>query len=203
MYRIRKGGTLKVEILLCDKLDDAIIAYIVKKWNEVNLDIKPGRTIIQKVVYFLKAKGLPISYSFEIYRYGPYSQELYYRMDDLIVDNIIKDVSDRKDRSEYIPGDEIDNLINTFKPKIEPLTKDIDLIVQVFNNMGPGLLELLSTIHYLQTSFTKHYKESPSKETVVNKVLELKKSKFDKEIIEKVYDKMEEAGLFNWNFSDL
>ncbi len=201
MFKTRKGGTLIMTILLCDKLDDAIIAYIVKKWNEVNLKVKPGRTIIQKVVYFLKAKGIPINYDFEIYRYGPYSQELYYRMDDLIVDNIIKDVSKRKDRSEYISSDEIDVLIDNFKSELEHLTEDIDLIVQVFNNIEPSLLELLSTIHYLQTSFTKYYKKAPSREIVVNKVLELKKTKFSKSKVEDVYDIMEEVGLFNWDYS--
>jgi uncharacterized protein YwgA len=79
-----------MEILLCNRFDDAVIAYIIKKWNELS-DVPLGRTIIQKLCYFVKSKGVPMRYDFDMYHYGPYCQDLYYRMDDMTADNVVKD----------------------------------------------------------------------------------------------------------------
>lgn len=54
---------------------------------------------MQKVCYFLKAKGVPLDYAFEMYHYGPYSQELYFRLEELVADGIIEDMSSTPKKS--------------------------------------------------------------------------------------------------------
>ena len=56
-----------MSILLCNSFDDAIIAYVVKKWSNEETDIVLGRTMVQKICYFLKAKGIPLAEHKSIY----------------------------------------------------------------------------------------------------------------------------------------
>jgi|GEM_PF-4107077 len=67
-------------ILLSNSFDDAVIAYTAKQWYNTPDHINLGRTILQKICYFIKSKGVPIDFEFDIYHYGPYSQVVIQRV---------------------------------------------------------------------------------------------------------------------------
>jgi len=178
--------------------EDALITYVVKKWDS---KIELGRTVMQKLCYFLKAKGVPINYSFEMYHYGPYSQELYFRLDELKTYGIIKDVSETSNRSVYAPGDKDSKVLDKYSELLKKYESDIDSILNLFDDFRPADLELLATIHYFKTSYTKFHKKNVDvdKKFVISKVKEAKNNKFDDLLISKAYDALEAAGLFEWN----
>jgi hypothetical protein len=186
-----------MSLLFCDSFDDAIVAYIIKRWPNYS-QVKIGRILIQKISYFVKAKGIPLNYSFDMYHYGPYSQELYFKMDELQADGIIVDQCDHHNRSEYIPGEEIDTLLKKYSDPINAVAEEIDQILSMFRQLTPTDMELIATVHYFQNTFSKFYKKHPPKDTVIEKVYSTKQGKFDKKIISAAYDALENAGLYNW-----
>lgn len=195
-----------MDILLCNKLDDAIVAYMVKKWNELS-DIPLGRTIIQKLCYFIKSKGVPIDYDFDMYHYGPYSQNLYYRMDDMTADSIVKDENAinilnsnvKSSKSKYIPGDNVEKLLSKYSDDLSKFTSAIDKVIDVFYEFDPTGLELLSTIHFFQTTLSDFYNKPANKDEVIMKVKKAKCEKFKDDSISKAYDALQDAGIFDWN----
>ncbi|HHV99137.1 MAG TPA: hypothetical protein GXX36_06135 [Clostridiaceae bacterium] len=195
-----------MDILLCDKLDDAIVAYIVKKWNELS-EIPLGRTIIQKLCYFVKSKGVPLDYDFDMYHYGPYCQNLYYRMDDMTADGVVIDENAvsilnsnfKTGKSKYLPGDNIDKLLSMYQDDISRFTETIDSVINVFREFDHTELELLSTIHFYQTTLTNFYGKPANKSEVIVKVKNAKGEKFKDDLISRAYDALKEAGIFNWN----
>ncbi|MDD2422388.1 MAG: hypothetical protein PHU78_09670 [Heliobacteriaceae bacterium] len=186
-----------MSILLCDSFEDAVITYVVKNWGNGQTNIPLGRTLIQKICYFLKAKGIPLDFKFDIYHYGPYSQELYSRMDELVADGIVIDRSEQKSKSVYKPGENTDELMN--QHDISQYIDEIDDIIKLFNQFHPTEMELLATIHYLQTTATKYYGTAPTKNEVVEKVLTVKRDKFSQELISRAYDALKQADLFAWD----
>lgn len=176
--------------------EDAVVAYVAQQWNQTATQL--GRTVMQKVCYFLKAKGIPIDYTFEMYHYGPYSQELYFRMDELVADDVLEDISHTPQKSVYVPGDRCSEILSEYSDSLAPYRQDIDQIIALMTSFGPVDLELLATIHYFHTSYGKYYKSPPSKDFVIKKVLETKKNKFAMDLISRAYDALQSAGLFEW-----
>lgn len=194
-----------MDILLSNRFDDAIVAYIVKKWNEIS-DIPLGRTIIQKLCYFVKSKGVSLDYDFDMYHYGPYSQNLYFRMDDMIADHVVIDenainsnVKIRRSSSKYLPGANVDKLLNMYNEDLSKITATIDNVVNVFHKFGHTDLELLSTIHYFQTTLSDFYNKPADEKEVIMKVQKAKGNKFNDELISKAYNTLKEAGIFEWS----
>jgi uncharacterized protein YwgA len=189
---------MKTNILICNGFDDAVVAYVVKKWNEKS-NIPLGRTIIQKICYFIKSMGVPLEYTFDMHHYGPYSQTLYFRMDDMVADNIVIDNKSygigKAEKSEYKPGENNDELIDMYSDKLGEFTWAADKVIDLFCQSNHTTLELLSTIHFLHASLTNFYGKSPEKDEVVRKVNEVKKEKFSIEEITKAYDTLKEAGI--------
>ncbi|KKM11066.1 hypothetical protein SY88_10430 [Clostridiales bacterium PH28_bin88] len=177
--------------------EDAVVAYVARQWESTTTQL--GRTVMQKVCYFLKAKGVPIDYTFEMYHYGPYSQELYFRMDELVADGILEDMSVTPSKSVYVTGDRDKEILDRHWNLLEPYREDINQIIKLLTNFRPVDLEMLATIHYFQTSYAKFYKNPPAKEFVIAKVVETKKDKFDSDLISRAYDALQSAGLFAWN----
>lgn len=183
--------------MLSKRWEDALIAYAIKEWL-LRSHTEIGRTIVQKIAYFLKAKGVPMDYDFDIYHYGPYSQELYYRMDDLLVDSVIIDRSASSSRSSYVPGPEIEEVIHLYEKDIRRYQQEIADVINMFSDLRPNQMEILATIHYFHVALKRFYGKSPDKELVVKRVFEVKGEKFEREVISRIYDTMNKAGLLVW-----
>jgi len=192
-------GDENLMILLSNSFDDAVLAYAAKQWYNTPGNINLGRTILQKIGYFIKSKGVPIDFEFDIYHYGPYSQELYNRVDQLLLDNILVDESGQPSKSIYKPGSHSEELINMHHDELDKYVNDIETVIRVFSRLNPTQMELLATIHFFQTTLTKYYQQPPQKEVVIQRVLEAKGDKFSHQTISGFYDTLEKAGLFAWS----
>lgn len=176
---------------------DTFLAYIVKKWYEFTKK-GVGRIQLQKLCYFSKAKGIPLSFEFKLYHYGPFSQEIYDNTDSLILDGILVDNEVKSGRSEYIPGDSMEEFINQNSRDIEKYTSDLDFVVEQLEGLSPQRFELISTIHYSYRAKKDYYGQEPTKNEVITSSLKAKKGKYPKELIEDVYNLLQENGLLGW-----
>ena len=184
-----------MKFLLPKSISHAVVTYLVKKYGESGQG-PLGRTILQKICYFAKAKGVNLPFSFQIYHYGPFSQEVFSVADSLLIDNVIKDASsDPKSRSEYKVGPNAEPLLKKFSPQLRKIKTKLDSVVETFRELNPTEMELVSTVHYVATSTSEWFNKPVSKEEVVNTVMEFKGSKFPKETVARVYDVLSRAGL--------
>lgn len=117
-------------------------------------------------------------------------------MEELVADGIVFDESEQKSKSKYTPGDQIEELIS--KHDISNHINDIDDIIGLFNQFHPTEMELLATIHYLQTTSTKYYGSPPTKDEIVEKVMTVKRGKFSRDLVSRAFDALHETGLFAW-----
>lgn len=129
-------------------IEDAAIVSTIKKWHSAGRG-KLGRTILQKLIYFVKSKGVPLSFDYELYHYGPFCQELSERVDWLQVDNVIDDKGSGNE-SNYVPGSRADEVTeNHLDVQNEIL---IDQVVNSFLQKTPRDMELLATVHFVKKS---------------------------------------------------
>ncbi len=182
------------QIFFADKVADALLAYLIKSYTERS-NKNLGRTILQKLCYFAKASGVPLPFRFEIYHYGPFSQEIFYRTEDLLLDGVIEDRSSTPGQSNFVPGPNVDSFLNRFGEAISQHETNLQRVATMFSRLDPSQMELISTIHYIHSSYTQWFKEVPSKESVVASVFELKGHKFTRKVVERAYDILREAGL--------
>lgn len=128
----------------------AVIALMIKKWRSLGGG-KLGRTLLQKLAYFAKAKGIGISLSYELHRFGPFSQELSERLDWLQIYGVIVDVG-QGSGSDYGPGPVIDELLESYRDRLAASERLIEEVIQQFMGQSGSMMELLSTTHFVQRS---------------------------------------------------
>jgi len=156
----------------------AIIRYLVDKLEDA------GKTKIQKIIYFLQeAFGVPLSYVYTMYYFGPYSDEL----DNDLLDMKLQDYLDiRPDPNGYgyhvRPGSE---LIASIDDTINPWAGQLDKCVDKFGGFPALYLELFGTLY-----FVKHSEDKPTEDEIIKKVKMLK-PKFDMSVIKEYYGKLE------------
>ena len=184
---------VRKELLLSTDLNHAVVAYLIKKYAEIS-KIKLGRTILQKLCYFAKSHGVPLPFRFEIYHYGPFSQEIFETTEDLIVDEVLSNQSSDPGVSHYVPGPKCEVLLHQFEDALAKYRGILDTVADTFSELSPSQMELVSTIHYIHSSSRK---KAPSKSEVVDTVYEIKKPKFDREFVDKVYDVLLGATLLD------
>ena len=186
-----------MSIVLCNDRDDALLAYLIKTWSESNKK-GMGRTLVQKVCYFLKARGTPLRFKFEIHHYGPYSEELFFEMDKLEADEIVLDLSPDDGRSEYVPGPSSDVLIKSFSEDVGTHSSAIHDVVGLFTGAKPAVMELLSTVHYQYMYALRRDNRIPADGQVVELVTRVKKDKFGEELILDALRDMKKAWVLGW-----
>jgi uncharacterized protein YwgA len=177
-----------------NNLKSAILVYIVGKYKEVG-PIKLGRTIMQKICYFLKFVDIPLPYSFQLHNYGPFSQPLLSDMEFLYVDGLIEDRSNDSDFSDYQITQEGEKFLKGFENKLNPLKTNIDAIVGLVCRLDAEGMELFSTTHYIFWAYKNWNQRNPSKKEVVDRVYEIKKEKFRKDQIESAFEQMKKVGM--------
>jgi uncharacterized protein len=184
------------QIFFSDRVADALVAYLIKSYKDVS-NRTLGRTILQKLCYFAKASGVPLPFRFEIYHYGPFSQEIFDTAENLLLDGVVEDRSGGPGQSNYVPGPNIDLFLDRFGDAIRQHEKNLQRVATMFSRLDPSQMELTSTIHYMHSSHREWFKEAPSKEAVVTSVLQVKGEKFSRDTVDRVYDILREAGLLS------
>jgi uncharacterized protein len=178
------------------RASEALVAQLIKTYKDVSSRTL-GRTILQKLCYFAQASGVPLPYQFEIYHYGPFSQEIFYTMENLLLDGIIEDRASDSGQSNYFPGPALELFIDRFSDTVRQFNTDLRRVATMFSRLDPSQMELISTIHYIHSSRREWCKEVPSKEFVVSSVLQVKGDKFSKGTVEGAYGVLREAKLLS------
>lgn len=179
-----------------DKIADALVACLIKSYTEAS-NRTLSRTMLQKLCYFAKASGAPLPFRFEIYHYGPFSQEIFYRTEDLLLDGVIEDRSSDPAQANFVPGANLVPFLNRFCETIKQHEAKLKLVAVTFSRLDPSQMELVSTIHYIHSSYSGWFKRIPSRDTVVTSVFQLKERKFTKQTVERAYDILNDATLLS------
>ena len=147
-----------------------------------------GKVQLQKYVYFLQAAyNVPVEYSFKMYHYGPYSEDLDRDMTILKLLGYINIDRDADGYGYHLTAlDEPDDDWNTI---MSPYSESLENATQVFGKLSASDLELYATIH-----FVNDLNGEPPQQEVVNTVHSLK-PKFNESTINTYYALLQHAGL--------
>jgi PAP2 superfamily protein len=119
----------------------------------------------------------------------------FYRTDDLLLDGVIEDRSSDPAQSNCVPGSNLDPFLNFFGEAIKQHEANLKRVAIMFSRLDPSQMELVSTIHYIHSSYSEWFKKVPSKDAVVTSVVRVKGHKFTRQIVERTYDILHDATL--------
>ena len=152
-------------------------AYIIKRINEIRGE-RPGKKVLQKMVFLMIEKGVPLNYDFGLHFYGPYSSPLNTETDFLYADGIIKiDYSGNSHKMEVDESVEVSSCGLTDEQK-----NNIDDVIEKFKDMSPSNLELLTTAIYAYNLL-----EDKSEESIINGVVKIKGTKYSTDDIRRSF----------------
>lgn len=141
-----------------------------------------GRKKLQKMIYIAKKVSFPFHERFQFHFYGPYSEELTLRVEELCNMGFLNEIKEKKGgyfQYRYTltdSGQEFLSLNETEMPFLQDCLEDM-------NTQNARFLELVSTVLYF---------DNLSKEEVANKVFTLKSSqRYTEEEIDQAYQFIE------------
>ena len=176
----------------CSAFTTAVIESFSEKFPSGYL----GRTALQKLVYFAQAIGVPVPCSFEIYNFGPYSDDITKSVSRLLADDAIEDVSSNPSKySSYRPGPNSKDFSPAFSDFVTPYRGMIDSVVGALGSCSPTTLELVATLHFVNARLKGFKGKRPSKEEVGIEFRGIKGSKFPPSDIDRWYGWLDSTGL--------
>jgi uncharacterized protein len=183
-------------LALTGTADQALLASVIAEARKAadQADTFVGRTAVQKMMYFLKVMGVPMSYRFSIHHFGPFCEEILRDVDWLIADDVITDRSTEPRYSNYAPSGELDALVSKHAHALTAVRNKITGVAQLAK-CRPEKLELWATLDYLYRQARATGTNGPWKERVVSELKEIKGGKFSDEEIGQVYDTMLKLGI--------
>lgn len=157
--------------------DHAKLMYAIEATGEIT-----GRKKLQKIIYIAKKLSFPFQERFQFHFYGPYSEELTLRMEELSNMGFIEEVREKKGgyfQYRYTltdSGKEFLSLTDVEMPSLSDCLVDM-------NDQNARFLELVSTVLYFDSLETDEVKE---------KIFTLKsKQKYTEEEIAEAYSYIE------------
>jgi hypothetical protein len=192
----RVWGDSMSDLFFVGSQEHALLTLVVKR-AEASPSVKYfGRTALQKVVYFLKALGVPAKYQFEIHHYGPFCDQIGSDVELLMADGIVVDRAPSPNYWNYGinpkgPADELVSKHDEFRSRYSDL---IDVVVDGFGGLEPRDLELYATLHYAYRYQTATH-DKPTKEAVIARFRDYKGAKFTTAELNDAYDGMVKAKL--------
>jgi uncharacterized protein len=185
-----------MELLFSNNLCSAFLAEITRSFQRHHPNHYLGRTAVQKLVYFCQAIGVPIPCSFEIYNYGPYSDEVKFAVDSLVADEVIEDKSnDVSKYSNYRLTNDNFGYPEPVKSKVDPYLHQIDRVVASLGSFRPGQLELIATLHFIACRRKSLDGRDPSRDIVVNEFKSIKGNKFLDSEIQSWFEALKKSNL--------
>ena len=174
--------------------DQAILAEVVKRCEE--LGHKPGRTALQKIAYFLKRQGVPMSYGFELYHYGPFCQEILWDAEMLTSLGVIVDTKRTNGGSRYGVGESYSTEIAKHSAFLTSNSDEIDAVVKLLAPLPADTLEVVATLDYFFRYVSARGGNGPFKADVMAKFFEAKSQYVGRELwVGKLYDRMAAIGM--------
>jgi uncharacterized protein len=186
---------IDVELTFSNNLRAAYLTEFVRAFERFYPNGFLGRTAMQKLTYFARATGVPIPCSFEIYNYGPYSDQVAFAVDGLLADDVLRDTSPNSSKySNYRLTSQTISFPQALQKQVAPFAAQIDLVVKNLGNFRPEQLELIATLHFV------HHRQvalgrGPTRSSVIAEFYRIKGDKFDKDEIVSWYDALKRAGL--------
>lgn len=148
-------------------------AYIINLIGDV-CGKAPGKKKLQKLVYLIEQKGVPLGYEHGLHFYGPYSSKLDEETMSLSMDGVISfDYSGCSHKMSVNTGYEIKSSLTK---KDEAVAREV---IDHFKNRTPLELELLSTALYAHDNL-----EDKSRGSIINGVKKIKGDKYNVQEIE-------------------
>lgn len=186
-----------MELLLTGNHDQALLSMVIEEARAAAEEQNGfvGRTAVQKILYFLKTRGVPMGYRFDIYHYGPFCEDVLRDADWLLADGVIEDLSPNGRYSNYAPGPALPQILEPHRETLEPLREKVREIVRALVPLRPEHLELIATLDYLHRWFLASGGNGPWKDRVVSRFFELKGDRFPREVVENTYDRITQAQL--------
>ncbi len=154
-----------------------------------------GRTAIQKLVYFGKSTGVPVPCSFEIYNYGPYSDQVTFKMDGLLADEILTDASSNPKYSNYRLRKSRVPFSSDIEKKVVAHRKQIEVVVKNLGSFRPEQLELIATLHFVHHRLESIQGKKPPQTSVFAEFHRIKGDKFSRAEVSAWYDALKRSGL--------
>lgn len=113
-----------------------------------------GRKKIQKIIYLINNKMSNVFSDYRFYLYGPYSDQLFYELQNLNDDEIINEISNTQSYSYMITnkGKEFLDLLES-KMSVEDI--EIFEIVKRLNEYSSEDLEIMASLYYISREFNE------------------------------------------------
>ncbi len=145
--------------------------------------LNPSKIALQKIIFYLKEKGLPLQYDFEPYSYGPFSRDVMNEARNLEINN---EIQVRK--SDYLlnPGFK-EELSDAEKNKVNALIDEFYQLVD--KDFSFDNLELYGTVLYCIRSLQDHG-DNLNNALVEEEFKAWKGNKFPSAHIHKAYEKL-------------
>ncbi|KYC86374.1 YwgA family protein [Heyndrickxia coagulans] len=141
-----------------------------------------GRKKLQKMIYIAKKLSFPFQEKFEFHFYGPYSEELTLKVEELTNLGFVNEVKEKKGgyvQYRYTVTEEGQEFLDMYEPDLPGL----DACLTEMNGQNARFLELVSTVMYF---------DRLPKEEVKEKIFTLKaKQRYTEEEINEAYDYIE------------
>jgi|ADurb_Gel_01_Slu_FD_contig_71_831128_length_1944_multi_2_in_0_out_0_2 hypothetical protein len=157
--------------------DEAVVAYVVRQWPKTNTGAL-GRTFLQKLLYFARAKGVPLTLEYDIHYYGPFCADLYDIVDWLRADDIIVD-SGQANISSFSPGPNMDSVLSEHRLQIAQVSSTLDMIISWARGRTARDMELYATTSFIRNSSRNRDNDNRT----IDEVRSIKGSKFGKDEI--------------------
>lgn len=154
-----------------------------------SINEKPGKKLIQKLMYLVQEKGVDLGLDYRIYYYGPYSRILdqllrYYELENYL------DIDTSETTHTVKLRETVKCTGNGFSAHEKEVVKQV---LAEYAQRKPYDLELLTT-----TEFAANYilnKDTCDEKAIVNKVKEIKGSKFTVKQIQASVKELKSADL--------
>ncbi len=160
---------------------------IISKFTQEKQSV--GKTAMMKYLFLLQeVYDAPLNYDFQIYTYGPYSNEV---MGDIDLANYCGAISMKTYTHstgvgyELMPTENTEQLIQEEKEFIDTQEESINEIMKIFGGKNAKSLELISTIIYLYKQYVKN-NWNASSDDIATKVHEIKPHFTKQEIIQEL-----------------
>ena len=134
-----------------------------------------GRKKLQKMIYIAKKMDFPFSEKFELHMYGPYSEELTLRIEELCEMGFVKE--QRIDKGSYFQYQyNVSNEGERFLETVDKVPSVLPDFIRKMQEKSSRFLELVSTLLYFD-QFDK--KEQIEKVQVVKNKLKFSDTEFE------------------------
>jgi len=124
-----------------------------------------GRKKLQKIIYIMKKIGLPFEEKYAFYFYGPYSEELSLRMEELTNLGFVSEIKEQKS-NYYQYRYQVTDEGEAFLQHTSPTIPSVETLIVELKDRSSRFLELVATMLYF---------DNLTKDEVEHKVQEVKK----------------------------